>query len=336
MKPNDDWTAAAWRRRGFVIHPVVCVVSPGGERLGRLTSSGASCRSSGSGWCHFLLTVAFWDLGTNKTIPIVFPAAIRVWLLASDGYQGHFAPSCSWQVSFDTFYTHSSQHMTVSQIIGLWTFISPWDSRGSMNEWKCKVNEQNRKFAKKPNFAVGQSQRLKTAFHLINKTNIINTRTRLVVWADVSPPSSCFRDWPNVWIRPSQVHVLFSLSAALTPAYLSGRGRKSGVAWGRVGGHVFPIWKKTMEWKTLSGGYRPPVRVLSKWKAPAKIINRLIVCPLAAKKSQTWCPRLLPVITCTFFFFKSICLFWCISNQLLQTYKTNVACSYTSILLWVS
>lgn len=65
---------------------------------------------------------------------------------------------------------------------------------------------------------------------------------------------------------------------------------------GGWGGHVFPIWWKTME-RERDIEKRPPVKVISKWKAPAKIINRVIVCHFAPKIERLHVSGRLPVIS---------------------------------------
>lgn len=44
----------------------------------------------------------------------------------------------------------------------------------------------------------------------------------------------------------------------------------------------------------------PPVKVISKWKAPSKIINRIIVCHFAPKIGRLHVSRPLPVISYLF------------------------------------
>lgn len=44
---------------------------------------------------------------------------------------------------------------------------------------------------------------------------------------------------------------------------------------------VFPIWRKTMESEILCR--RPPVKVISKWKAPTNTINKKVFVTLLFK-----------------------------------------------------
>lgn len=91
-------------------------------------------------------------------------------------------------------------------------------------------------------------------------------------------------------LQQVQVHAVFSLSATWTieicPAYLSKVGSWGCWRWGEC----FSCFMEENN-RVRDNKQGPPVKVISKWKAPSKIINRIIVCHFAPKNRETSCHR---------------------------------------------